>query len=162
MASEVKRRRIPAEDLGALPGRYNRNAGPHARLLRRDFLNACQPPGCTKQLFRVEAAWPFAPARRLRAFRLAPKKLVRAPCRPFKATSSRRCRRSPLGPGSARGQPRGVIPCSGSVCAGAEGVPGAHPIDEVGSSDATRRSEILAVSLLLTWPARSSLAASVR
>ena len=27
-----------------------------ARLPRRDFLWLCQPPGCTKQLFRVEAA----------------------------------------------------------------------------------------------------------
>jgi hypothetical protein len=72
MASEVKRQSIPVEEGSVLPGRYNRNVGPHARLLRRDFLNLCQPPGCTKQLFRVEAAWPVAPAGRLRAFRLAP------------------------------------------------------------------------------------------
>ncbi len=85
MASEVNRQSISAEGLLTLLGRYNRNARLHARLLRRDFLSLCQPPGCTKQLFRVKAAWPFASAWQLRALRSAPKKLMRAPCRPFKS-----------------------------------------------------------------------------
>jgi len=62
MASEVKRQKISAEYVSPLAGRYNRNADHHTRLPRRYFLLMCQPQGCTKQLFRVEAAWPFASA----------------------------------------------------------------------------------------------------
>src|SRR5437899_4644430 len=39
MASEVKRQNISVEEAVALPRRYNRNAGPHLRLPRRDFLS---------------------------------------------------------------------------------------------------------------------------
>src|SRR5262245_16554860 len=52
----------------------------------------------------------FASVRWLRALHAAPQKLVRAPCRPLKATRSRRCRRPSLGRGSTRGRPRCVIP----------------------------------------------------
>ena len=41
MASLVNRQNLPAEGLLTLPGRYNRNVQPHARLLRRDFLSLC-------------------------------------------------------------------------------------------------------------------------
>jgi hypothetical protein len=37
MASEVKRQKILAEEVIALPDRYNWNIGSHARLLRRTF-----------------------------------------------------------------------------------------------------------------------------
>jgi hypothetical protein len=109
MASEVKRQRISGEESFSLPSRYNWNVDPHARLLRREVLFVCQPPGCTKQLFRVNVARPFASVPRRRALRSAPQKLLRAPCRPFKATRSRCCQRPQFRLGSARGQPRGVM-----------------------------------------------------
>ena len=138
MASKVKRQNISAEDVSPLARRYNRNVDHHARMPRRYFLLMCQPQGCTKQLFRVEAAWPFASAWRLRAFRAAPQILVRAPCRPVKAARSR-CRQRPqFGVSSARGQPRGLIPL-GPFLFNTGAVSGANPSNEVGCIDAARR-----------------------